>query len=126
MARSTVLDRPGPPCVKEEANPASVRCTAATTEYCVLLQRSRADCGVTAGNNAELPSESDAAALSMDELPGLAGPVLRSPRNLVLGSTGIGAVFPSPADWSPLYVFWRWANGGSTVKWGQGSSSSSA
>ncbi|KAJ1166010.1 hypothetical protein NDU88_006422 [Pleurodeles waltl] len=68
MARSTVLDRPGPPCIQEEANPASVRRTAAITEYCVPLQRSRADCGVTAGNNAELPSESDAAALSMDEV----------------------------------------------------------
>ncbi|KAJ1177113.1 hypothetical protein NDU88_002375 [Pleurodeles waltl] len=68
MARSTVLDPLGPPCIKEEANPASVRRIAATTEYCVLLQRSRADCGVTAGNNAELSSESDAAALSMDEV----------------------------------------------------------
>ncbi|KAJ1142307.1 hypothetical protein NDU88_008634 [Pleurodeles waltl] len=120
----------------EEANPACVMRTAAITEYCVPFQRSRADCGVTAGNNAELPSESDAAALSTDEggvacigssgdglsmssdcfplvrpivacgydsicLPGLAGPVLRSSRNLVLGSAGIGAVFPSPADWSP-------------------------
>ncbi|KAJ1210683.1 hypothetical protein NDU88_006045 [Pleurodeles waltl] len=72
MARSTVLDRPDPPCIKEEANPASVRRIAATMEYCVLPQRSRADCGVTAGNNAELPSESDAAALSMNEV-GLCG-----------------------------------------------------
>ncbi|KAJ1218869.1 hypothetical protein NDU88_006441 [Pleurodeles waltl] len=121
-----VLDHPGPPCIKEEANPASVRRIAATMEYCVLPQRSRADCGVTAGNNAELPSESDAAALSMDELPGLAGLVLRSPRNLVLGSAGIGVVFPSPTYWSLLCVFWRRANGGSTVQWGQSTGSSLA
>ncbi|KAJ1124270.1 hypothetical protein NDU88_002731 [Pleurodeles waltl] len=68
MARSAVLERPGPPCIKEEANPVSAGRTAAATEYCVLLQRSWADCGVTAGNNAELPSDSDAAALSLDEV----------------------------------------------------------
>ncbi|KAJ1175644.1 hypothetical protein NDU88_000931 [Pleurodeles waltl] len=67
MTRSTVLDRPGPPCIKEEVVSTSVGCPAVAMEYCVFLQRSRADCGVTAGNNAELPSESDAAALSMDE-----------------------------------------------------------
>ncbi|KAJ1210452.1 hypothetical protein NDU88_005816 [Pleurodeles waltl] len=68
MARSTVLDRPGTPCIKEEVNSASIGCPAVAMEYCVFLQRSWADCGVTAGNNAKLPSESDATALSMDEV----------------------------------------------------------
>ncbi|KAJ1125915.1 hypothetical protein NDU88_004330 [Pleurodeles waltl] len=67
MARSIDLDRPGPPCIKEEVNPASVGRTTAATEYCVSLQRLWADCGVTAGNSAELPFESHAVALSMDE-----------------------------------------------------------
>ncbi|KAJ1126366.1 hypothetical protein NDU88_004774 [Pleurodeles waltl] len=117
MTRSAVLDCPGPPCIKEEVVSASVGCPAVAMEYCVFLQSSRADCGVTAGNNAELPSESDAAALSMDEggpcreesLPGLAGVVLWPIRNFVLGSAGIGAcevlvtaVFPSWAVWSLL------------------------
>ncbi|KAJ1197757.1 hypothetical protein NDU88_001605 [Pleurodeles waltl] len=124
MARSIDLDRPGPPCIKEEVNPASAGRTTAATEYCVSLQRLWADCGVTAGDNAELSSESDAAALSMDEV-GLAGPVLRLVQNLVLGSAGIGAVFSSQADWSLPCALWYQANGGLIVKQGRGSNGSS-